>query len=673
VDLGSALDWPMDRLLQAARELVARGLAVEIAGDLAIAHYLIREAADRSLPAPARTRLHARFANVIEANAGDDLQLLAEALEHRASGGLPTAAVAGQLLASPRRRLLGRHHLLLIASIADGLPVGAAARVNLDRRLADLAGILGEQQLSEERWTEVAAGATDVSVRQHAEFEAARAAYRQSHGEAALSHLGRARAATPPGPDMDVQLDALTADVQLWLQHETAAGAETAARGLAKAEAIVAAEGGVERLSPATRTAYLAALEAAGDAALQEDREGDVLHLVEYTMLVASGLEPELHIAALIRAAFGLQTLGRIGEAEARYREAWELARRMASPSATVEAGVGLARSLRNLGRLVEAQGVAREAARLERRLGTAPRRWGNAPAALHSIELSLAAPDVALDALRHDAETEPDPHFRLGIHEAIAVWLARLPGRRSAPEVVRELAAARSDATLARCPRCSAELRIVSAEALARIGDLATARVEREAWRGESGGASLAQEVWRLRADAAIALAEGNETESREALERLVSTLNAGGFMGDLVWAYLDLGAALEPIDRGRSTVAFSQAAALAAEIGAVTGGRLAAQALRRLGVRAWRRQGATRSNPSGAPGLDELSPREREIAALVAEGRSNREIGEALVVSPKTVERHLTNVLAKLGLRNRTELATRVGAGVVRDYPDE
>jgi DNA-binding NarL/FixJ family response regulator len=40
---------------------------------------------------------------------------------------------------------------------------------------------------------------------------------------------------------------------------------------------------------------------------------------------------------------------------------------------------------------------------------------------------------------------------------------------------------------------------------------------------------------------------------------------------------------------------------------------------------------------------------------------------------VSPKTVERHVTNVFAKLGLRNRTELASIVRSGTVRGSPDD
>jgi DNA-binding NarL/FixJ family response regulator len=51
-------------------------------------------------------------------------------------------------------------------------------------------------------------------------------------------------------------------------------------------------------------------------------------------------------------------------------------------------------------------------------------------------------------------------------------------------------------------------------------------------------------------------------------------------------------------------------------------------------------------------------LTPRELEIVKLVAEGYSTREIGEMLVISEKTVERHRANVLEKLGMRDRVAL---------------
>ena len=52
----------------------------------------------------------------------------------------------------------------------------------------------------------------------------------------------------------------------------------------------------------------------------------------------------------------------------------------------------------------------------------------------------------------------------------------------------------------------------------------------------------------------------------------------------------------------------------------------------------------------------LDSLSPREREVLDLCAEGRTNEEIAGALTLSPRTVERHLSNIYAKLGVSGAT-----------------
>src|SRR5690606_9165802 len=49
---------------------------------------------------------------------------------------------------------------------------------------------------------------------------------------------------------------------------------------------------------------------------------------------------------------------------------------------------------------------------------------------------------------------------------------------------------------------------------------------------------------------------------------------------------------------------------------------------------------------------GLDRLTPREREVLALMAEGRSNNAIAEPLVVTPRAVEKHVGNIFAKLDL---------------------
>lgn len=70
--------------------------------------------------------------------------------------------------------------------------------------------------------------------------------------------------------------------------------------------------------------------------------------------------------------------------------------------------------------------------------------------------------------------------------------------------------------------------------------------------------------------------------------------------------------------------------------------------------------------ATPESAPGLQELSAREREVMALTAEGFSSREIGEKLFISPKTVDTYRTRIMEKLGLNHRSELvrfALKVG----------
>ncbi len=670
-DVGQVLGWKIERVQHASRELVARGLAIEAAGRIRLAHDLIREAASSVLPAADRRRLDQLLAVVIEAGAGDDLHLLYEALEHRAAAGLPTAALASRLLASPQRRLLGTENLRLLTASSDASEPGSPLQVSLDRALAELAAELGEQELAIQRWSRVASHSPDASMRQHAEIESARAAYTRRQADAARAHLERARSMASLSADAAVRIGVLQAEIELWLEHETAAGSRTAERTLGVAHDMLTAAGGLDRISDDARRAYVGALAVATDAAMQEDRLADVIRLADTSMSVALGLDEKSYLVALLRIGFSLQPTRRIREREARFREAWQIAQRLAMPGAIVEAGQGLARALQDLGRVGEAHQVAAQAMQLDSRLKDAPRRWGNSLAILHSLELSLGDPAAAVRALRSDAAAEPDPHFRMGIHLSLAEWQARFVGVPRASEVVAELTAAQSDAALARCPRCSGELSIVSAELLARIGRVEEARRALASWEQAVGDGTALRELWLMRSKAAILMAQGDERAAAALLAHVADEQEREGLLGGLVWVRIDLGRTLSRIDRAGSIEAFTAAAILAGRMGAITEGRLANQALRRLGVRAWRRGPAT-----GESGLDSLSDREHQVARLVAGGSSNREIAETLLVSPKTVERHITNMLAKLGLRNRTELAALMGSAAVaavRDSPDE
>jgi DNA-binding CsgD family transcriptional regulator len=669
-DLGWVLEWHAERVRHAARELISGGLVIEAAGMLRTAHDLIREAAQRDIPFATSARLHARFAALIERDAGSDVRLLREALEHRTAAGMTTADLALRMVRSPQRRLLGKDGLRLLASIADGMEAGSAKQIALDIALGELASILGEQTLAMERWKRVSEFGTNPRQRQRAELEAARAAYVARQRDEAHLHLDRAREVGVAAPETAVRLDTLEADIDLWLDHETAAGTRAADRALVAAEEMATSAGGLARLPAAMRPTYLAALHTATDAAMQEDRGNDVIRLSEIALHLARRLDDEPRVGALLRIGFALLPFGRLSEAEGSLGEAWELARRLVMPTAMVEAGNGLARVLPALGRFDESRAIALETRDVAARLGNAPHRWGDASPWLHAIELSVGDPVVAIRALRHDAELEADPHFRLRIHQNIATWQARSGGARLARDVEAELAAARADSELARCPRCASELAVTSAELLARIGRVQDASRQLDHWESQSTGAGYPmRDVRRARAAAAIAVADGDLRAAASILEATCEDLERAGLLEELLWARLDLGRVLARVDRGAAVLALTKVATLAGELGARSHQRLAAQQLRRLGVRTWRR-----GPDSVATGIAGLTLREVEVAQLAAAGASNQEIASLLAISPRTVERHITNVLAKLGLRNRTELAAVVHfAGLVRGSTDD
>ncbi|BAZ33116.1 LuxR family two component transcriptional regulator [Cylindrospermum sp. NIES-4074] len=66
-----------------------------------------------------------------------------------------------------------------------------------------------------------------------------------------------------------------------------------------------------------------------------------------------------------------------------------------------------------------------------------------------------------------------------------------------------------------------------------------------------------------------------------------------------------------------------------------------------------------AVTQSPPAPPSLAELTPREKEVLRLIATGASNREIAQELYISEGTVKNHVTNILNRLNLRDRTQAA--------------
>jgi DNA-binding NarL/FixJ family response regulator len=72
-----------------------------------------------------------------------------------------------------------------------------------------------------------------------------------------------------------------------------------------------------------------------------------------------------------------------------------------------------------------------------------------------------------------------------------------------------------------------------------------------------------------------------------------------------------------------------------------------------------------------ASSPNLPHLTPRERQVLSILVKGRSNKEIGNSLDLSEKTIKHHLTNILQKLRVRNRVEAALMMSNHLPQHQP--
>jgi DNA-binding CsgD family transcriptional regulator len=648
--LGRVADWPPERVRDALGALVGRGVAVDMGGSVRVTHDLVRAAAVAELPEETRRRVHRSLARLLEQEAHEEIRLLTEALEHRRSAGLRTLDLAVRVARSPRRTLIGRAGLRLLGEIADDADPRDRDSVALQEEVASLATELAEHETALARWSLVADRAEGEVARASALLAASRAAYALSRVEESREFLSRAREVQASDEVVELECRTHEAAILLWLEQRTAEGRAAAAEAVVAANRIATRAGRLSALDRRARRAYLDALRLEYETAMQEGDNEGLLRAAEQRESAARGFELEPYLAASLGVGVGLLQTGRLDEAVTRLHSIWGEANRHVLPRLAVDAGWWLARALLHAGELVEAEQVARETSELAARAGDVPRARHRVARVECAVALERGRPRDALRRLERETAEEPNEHQRIAFHDDLAVWYARLDGPAAAASVREQLAAGHACAQVVGCPRCAAELLLCSAEALARVGDSGEARDALDRWDRRSNRLDRLEEIVRLHV---LALSEPEAKAQADALETTLGAAEASSFALRALWIRLDLGRALAHGGSDRAIPRLSEAAAAAHDRGALTIVELAEQALRSVGVRTWRRAAA------GAL----LTRREREVAHLVAGGATNREVAQALFLSPKTVERHVSNVLRKVGARNRTELASRLG----------
>ena len=651
--------WPVARVEAAAADLAAGELALDTAGSLRVAHDLIRESVAASVPPEAARRLHRRLAAWLEEEAGDDERLLLEALEHRRSAALPTLDLALRVARSPRRRLIGADGLGRLAAAAEPADPSDPAARELQQHVAALAAELGEHELALARWSSLTFGPGARVETARAALAASVSALQLGRAREAWRWLTSAREGGEGEVALRIELDAHESALHRHLEHRAEASMAAAQRAVDAARVAAARAAGVEAMAGPERHAYVRALLAGTEAALEAGELAEMLALSEELATAAARVDDRIRARALGEGVLALRLLGRNQEAAVRAQQAWDETRRLVLPQARLEIGATYAMVLRSLGRLAEAEAVVDECLELGERLERFSPARAHDVVVQHLIALSTGDWRTAVEGLRTAAEREGEPHYRLHAHLERASALARLDPRHAGLEVAAGVAEALADAERAGCRRCRTEAAVRGAEAMARIGR--TGEAERLLDRSPmpDPGARGFISWSRALAIAAIEL-HGDRTPAASSLEALAAEAEDQGLLLEAVWVRLDLGALLAGVDPGRAGLVLRAAGALAEEMGAGTELRLAEQRLRALGVRTWRRG----RKATGTDALTELSEREREIARRVASGASNSEIAAALFLSRKTVERHVSNVLAKLGIRNRTELAAALTA---------
>ena len=656
-ELGEVLAWPEARVASALSELVNRGVITAEAGWFGVAHDLVREAALSQLPHEQTRRLHRQFAAVLRRRAEGDLQVLMEALEHEGAGGAVTTELALEIATSPQRRVLGQSGLHRLAAIADLPNPDGAERQAFDRALADLAEEIGDSDFALRRLTQLSETLPHRAERAAAALAAARHAVELGRLPETGALLARARHDGWDDPWTHVGADALDFARLAWLEHDAPAAQPYRTTAINAARDLLARAGSLESLPRTARQAYVEAIDAERVSHLMAGDLTGVLGIADELVEATRGMG-EQHLDARLFLCVALRLLNRWQEAESRAVEVRAAAHQQVYPGMEAYAGFELALVVYHLGRVAEARRLHEDARRLCERIGASFDTADTWLCGLREvIEASSANWRTAVESLRRQADRHQNPHYRIILWQRAALWSARFAPADTGDLVVALLDSADTDTQAAGCVRCAADLHVIGAEALARVGEVASARRLLRAWDAQWPDPGARAVFHRLRAEAALAAAE-EDSRAPELLREVIASAAAAGTRLEELWGLIDLGSVLAGADRAAASQAWSTASRLAAELGAISEQGLVGQRLRAIGVR---RVAPSRRSAADASPVATLTRRELDVACLAVRGARNVDIAHTLFIAPKTVEQHISSVLAKLGVHNRAELGSR------------
>jgi DNA-binding CsgD family transcriptional regulator len=620
-----------DELIGVLRDLVTRGVLVESGEDeFAFRHALVREAIAGRLLGRQRRRLHEA---ALDALLGRDSAADPAMVAHHARG----AGRYDDMIAAARRGAA------LHLSIGSAYPALQLAEMGLDEapddtgllaaaaRSAWLAGLLDDALRYARRWRDLAGTTTDRAESLNLLVRIAWESRETAEMRALTHDLETLIAQLPPGAD---QARAMTAIAQsAYLRDDLDAALLWSGRALALADefdlpavrlAALVEKGSTLTERPQTAAAGREILSTLVDEA---EKAGEWVLAARALDILLQGeppASPAEHAATLERMRIDAERAGFESLAVATY----------------FQGRARLALWAGDLRAAIAALEEGREQDRSYRRRG----RWAD----YHGVFLA----GLYLEAGELDRV------------EQVITDLAALPSNppMTIPGLAFHLACRRGD-----LPRTEAAL------------DDLIAALDRETWRsGEQAhdlisaaleiglpahrldrlaAALLDADVWddyRTLVDAQLAEARGRPAE---ALAGYLSVAEAP-ILGPANRGTVRVGAARCLLAADRREQATAQVAAATPLLTGWAGWRVAqlGQVRARLGL-------APADAPPAVTGPAALTPREREVAVLISEGLTNVEVARRLYIAPKTAAVHVSNILRKLGVSSRTEVAGLLG----------